>query len=221
MHGIRVGADAFGDYVDWGAEAGLDALEHPLALSDETVALMAEKGTAFVPTITGFYNLINDGYPLAGIPAGGFFYMMSRRFPVTNENILEPVRKAREAGIKVGVGTDIPFEQEKRYPSCYFIELSLLKKAGYTDEELLVNATRVGAEILGMEGHGVRVDDEQAARPRGPRTSKSNPESPFRVFERWAWALFLQRRHLLPQSDVLQHQVGAAPTHRPNDTDAK
>ena len=55
----------------------------------------------------------------------------------------------------------------------------------------------------------------------GPRTSKSNPESPFRVVERWAWALFLQRRHLLPQSDVLQHQVGAAPTHRPNDTDAK
>ena len=35
------------------------------------------------------------------------------------------------------------------------------------------------------------------------------------------WAPFLQRRHLLPQSDVLQHQVGAAPTHRPNGTDAK
>ena len=52
-------------------------------------------------------------------------------------------------------------------------------------------------------GHGVRVDDEQAARPHGPRTSKGNPESPFRVFERWAWALFLQRRHLLPQSNVL------------------
>ncbi len=68
---------------------------------------------------------------------------------------------------------------------------------------------------------GVRVDDEQAARPHGPRTSKGNPESPFRVVERWAWALFLQRRHLLPQSDVLQHQVGAAPTHRPNGTDAK
>ena len=70
-------------------------------------------------------------------------------------------------------------------------------------------------------GYGVRVDDEQAARPHGPRTSKGNPESPFRVVERWAWALFLQRRHLLPQSDVLQHQVGAAPTHRPNGTDAK
>ena len=80
----------------------------------------------------------------------------------------------------------------------------------------------VPSESVAMPtGYGVRVDDEQAARPHGPRTSKGNPESPFRVVERWAWALFLQRRHLLPQSDVLQHQVGAAPTHRPNGTDAK
>ena len=57
----------------------------------------------------------------------------------------------------------------------------------------------VPSESVAMPtGYGVRVDDEQAARPHGPRTSKSNPESPFRVFERWAWALFLQRRHLLP-----------------------
>ena len=80
----------------------------------------------------------------------------------------------------------------------------------------------VPSESVAMPtGYGVRVDDEQAARPHGPRTSKGNPESPFRVVERWAWALFLQRRHLLPQSDVLQHQVSAAPTHRPNGTDAK
>ena len=61
----------------------------------------------------------------------------------------------------------------------------------------------VPSESVAMPtGYGVRVDDEQAARPHGPRTSKGNPESPFRVVERWAWALFLQRRHLLPQSDV-------------------
>ena len=72
----------------------------------------------------------------------------------------------------------------------------------------------VPSESVAMPtGHGVRVNDEQAARPHGPRTSKSNPESPFRVFERWAWALFLQRRHLLPQSDVLQHQVGGGRRH--------
>ena len=54
-------------------------------------------------------------------------------------------------GIKIGVGTDIPFENEKRYPSDYFVELSLLKKAGLTDAEILASATSVGADILGME----------------------------------------------------------------------
>ena len=150
MHGIRVAADAFGEYIDWAAEAGLDTLEHPLAISDETVAVMAKHGTAFVPTITAFYNLLHYGYPSAGIPIGGFYYTMSRRFLVTDENLLQPVRKARELGVKVGVGSDIPFENEKRYPSDYFVEIGLLKKAGYTDRELLVSATGLGADILDM-----------------------------------------------------------------------
>lgn len=151
MHGIRVAADAFGDYIIWGAEAGLDSLEHPLDMDDEVIAAMAKHGTAFVPTITAFYNVINYGYPPAGIPASGFYYTMSRRYPVTNENIISPVTKAREMGVKIGVGSDIPFENEKRYPSDYFVELSLLKKAGLTDAEILASATSVGAEILGME----------------------------------------------------------------------
>lgn len=150
MHGLRVAADAFGDYVTWGAEAGLDTLEHPLALDDAVVEAMAEHGTAFVPTLTAFYNVINYGYPPAGIPAGGFYYTNSRRYPVTNENILEPVRKAHELGVKIGVGSDIPFENEKRYPSDYFVELDLLKKAGLSDADVLAAATRVGAEILDM-----------------------------------------------------------------------
>ncbi len=151
MHGIRVAADAFGDYIIWGAEAGLDSLEHPLDMDDEVVAAMAKHGTGFVPTITAFYNVINYGYPPAGIPASGFYFTMSRRYPVTNENILSPVTKARELGIKIGVGSDIPFENEKRYPSDYFVELGLLKKAGLTDAEILASATSVGADILGME----------------------------------------------------------------------
>ena len=151
MHGIRVAADAFGDYIIWGAEAGLDTLEHPLDMDDEVVAAMAKHGTDFVPTITAFYNVINYGYPSAGIGKSGFYYTMSRRYPVTNENIMSPVTKARELGVKIGVGSDIPFENEKRYPSDYFVELGLLKKAGLTDAEILASATSVGADILGME----------------------------------------------------------------------
>jgi imidazolonepropionase-like amidohydrolase len=150
MHGIRVAADAFGEFVDMGVEAGLDSVEHPLAISKEALALMAKKGSAFVPTMTAFYNVIHHGYPPAGIPAGGFYYTMSRRFPVTHEGILSVLRNARAAGVLAGIGTDIPFENEKRYPSDYFTELGLFEEAGYTDEEIFYCATRNGGEILGI-----------------------------------------------------------------------
>lgn len=150
MLGIRVTADSFGDYVTWAVEANIDGIEHPLAIPDRAVQLMASNGTAFVPTLTAFYNPLTFGYPSAHIPPGAFYYTMSRRFTMTHEMNLETVRKARAAGVKIGVGTDIPFENEKRYPADYFTELKLLKAAGFTDTELLAAATRVGADILNM-----------------------------------------------------------------------
>ena len=150
LHGIRVMADAFGEFVDWGVEAGLDSVEHPLAIADEVVKKMASKGTGFVPTLTAFYNVFTYGYPPAGIPPGGFYYTLSRRFVFTHETNLHTVRLARSSGVKVGVGTDIPFENEKRYPSDYFVEMGFLKDAGFTPVEILASATRVGAEILDM-----------------------------------------------------------------------
>jgi imidazolonepropionase-like amidohydrolase len=150
MHGIRVTADAFGDYVTWAVEAGIDNIEHPLSIPDETLPLMAEKGTALVPTLTAFYNPLTYGYPSAGIPPGGFHYTMSRRFYMSHDMHIETMRKARAAGVKVGIGTDIPFEGEKRHPHDYFTELGFFKDAGYTNEEILAAATRMGADILGM-----------------------------------------------------------------------
>jgi imidazolonepropionase-like amidohydrolase len=151
LHGIKVAADAFGEFVDMGAEAGLDSLEHPLDVSDAGIALMKKHGTSFVPTMTAFYNVIHTGYPPAGIPPGGFYFTMSRRFPVTHDGIMSVLSRARAAGLLVGIGTDIPFENEKRYPSDYFVELRLFKEAGYTDAEILYAATRDGGKILGIE----------------------------------------------------------------------
>lgn len=150
MHGIRVTADAFGDYVTWAVEAGIDAIEHPLAIPASTLPLMAKAGTAFVPTMTAFYNPTKLGYPSARIPPGGFFYTMSRRFSMTHEDNMETLRRARAAGVKVGIGTDIPFENERRYPGDYFQEIRFFKEAGYTNEEILLAATRHGGEILGI-----------------------------------------------------------------------
>ncbi|MBN8499154.1 MAG: hypothetical protein J0M32_20245, partial [Candidatus Accumulibacter sp.] len=37
---VRVAVDAFGKYTLWAVEAGVDSVEHPLAMSDEIVAAL-------------------------------------------------------------------------------------------------------------------------------------------------------------------------------------
>jgi imidazolonepropionase-like amidohydrolase len=150
MHGIPVAVDSFGKYSLWAAQAGVDSIEHPLDLSLEVIDAMAESGTAFVPTLTAFYNLLEYGYPAAGIPRGGFYYTMSRRFGLDHEHHLEMVKAALDRGVVVGVGTDIPFENERRYPDDYYVELRLLKDAGFTNLEILKAATSANAQILKM-----------------------------------------------------------------------
>ena len=150
MVGIRLAVDAFGDYVTWAAEAKIDSIEHPLAVTEAGLKAMAANKTAWVPTMTAFYNLTKLGYPSAHIPAGAFYFTMSRRFSMTHEDNMESLRKGRSAGILVGIGTDIPFENDRRYPSDYFQELRFFKEAGYTNKEVLQAATKNGGEILGM-----------------------------------------------------------------------
>jgi imidazolonepropionase-like amidohydrolase len=148
MHGIPLMVDSFGEFTKWAVEAGIDTVEHPLDMQDGTVELMVKHGTGFVPTLTAFYNVLEYGYPSAGIPPGGFFHTMSRRFVVDHEQHLRVVRAAHRARVPIGVGTDIPFEVDRRYPEDYYTELKFLKQAGLSDAEVLAAATRVGAQIL-------------------------------------------------------------------------
>lgn len=151
LHEIKVAVDSFGQFSMWAAEAGVDSIEHPLAMDKDILRAMAKHGTDLVPTLTAFYNVIATGYPPAGIPPSGFYYTMSRRFPVVHKQHLMMVGEAHKLGIRIGVGTDIPFENERRYPSDYFTELGFLRDAGLSNTEVLAAATRVGAEILGMD----------------------------------------------------------------------
>ncbi|MEJ8566291.1 amidohydrolase family protein [Elongatibacter sediminis] len=163
MHGFRVAVDSFGKYTAWASEAGIDTIEHPLKLDSDIIDVMADNGTAFVPTITAFYNVLTTGYPTAGISGGGFFHTHSRRFPTNHEQHIQMVREAHEAGVPIGVGTDIPFENERRYPGSYHRELGFLKDAGMSDEEVLAAATRVGADILGLPDKLGTVEDGKLA----------------------------------------------------------
>ena len=65
-----------------------------------------------------------------------------------------------------------------------------------------------------QRAHGVRVDDEQAAEPHTGHESAAKG-NPVRARSKVSSSggrgrIFLQHVDLLPQSDVLQHQVGAA-----------
>jgi imidazolonepropionase-like amidohydrolase len=150
QQGARVAVDSFGPYTDMAIEAGVDSLEHPLAMSAQAVPLMVKYHTAFVPTLVAFNNLLTTGYPSAGIPSGGFYYTRSRRFTIEQATHLRRVGEAWQAGVPIGVGTDIPFEGETRYPDAYFLELDYLKQAGMSNRDVLASATSVGARILGL-----------------------------------------------------------------------
>lgn len=140
--GLRVTCDCETFYVQWAVEAGVDCIEHPLPRTEEIIQLMAQRGTASVPTLFPFVFIFER--------KGGFFGSTSRRFSFTLEDNLELVRKMRRAGIKIGVGTDMLDNLFAQLPDPYLTELKLFVKAGYTIPETLVAATKTGAEILDM-----------------------------------------------------------------------
>jgi imidazolonepropionase-like amidohydrolase len=140
--GLKVGCDAETFYIQWAVEAGVDTIEHPLPRTDETIRLMAEKGTAAMPTLVPYIYIFDQ--------MGGYFGSTSRRFTFSKEANLEVLRRMKRAGIKMGVGTDLVLDWHRYLPLPYITELKTFVEAGYTVPEALVAATRTNAEILDM-----------------------------------------------------------------------
>jgi len=140
--GLRITVDSENVFTDMAVKAGVDCVEHPLPRSDETIKLMAARGIASIPTIVP-YQLIIQNY-------GGYYGTTSRRFSLTEPHMFEIVKKMKDAGVKLGVGTDIVMAWYRRLPGPYIQELKNFERIGYKPEEALIAATRTNAEILGM-----------------------------------------------------------------------
>ena len=99
--GARVTAHVFGeDALPGLIAAGIDCIEHGTGLTDDTVAMMAERGTALVPTLVNIEN-----FPQ--------FADAATRFPVYAAHMRElygrfrqRIGAAREAGIAIFAGSD-------------------------------------------------------------------------------------------------------------------
>jgi imidazolonepropionase-like amidohydrolase len=100
-HGARVTAHVFGeDALPGLINAGIDCIEHGTGLTDDTIELMVEHGTALVPTLINIENFpgIADSatrYPTYGAHMRDLYAKCYPRMAA-----------AREAGVPVYAGTD-------------------------------------------------------------------------------------------------------------------
>ena len=80
--------------------AGIDTIEHGDMLDDEVIEQIIKKGIYVVPTLTAGANIIAEG------TEGGVPEWAEEKARRTRPERLETLRKAKNAGIKIGYGTD-------------------------------------------------------------------------------------------------------------------
>lgn len=125
--------------------AGVRSIEHGIYLDDETIGLMLEHDTFFVPTLQAPRAVIDAAD--AGAPLPPAVIAKARR--VLEEHTAS-VAKAYEAGVKIAMGTDAGVGPHGRNLE----EISLLAGVGLSTVEALTAATRTSAALIGIEGVG-------------------------------------------------------------------
>jgi imidazolonepropionase-like amidohydrolase len=139
--GLKAAAHAHGDDgIRAAVEAGIDCIEHGSLMSDETMALMVERGTFLVAT-----TYLADGMDV------------SRAAPELQRKAAEVFPKARatisraiEAGVKVACGTDAPAIPHGKNAK----ELVALVDRGMTPLQAIQAATIVSAELIDVDDRG-------------------------------------------------------------------
>lgn len=135
--------------------AGIDSIEHGVYLNEEIVSLMVKRGVPLIPTISAMYHIETRGLE-AGIPA--FAVEKTQR---VKPHHLSSIRLAREAGVKIAMGTDAgtPFNMHGENT----MELKLFVDQGFSPGEAIQAGTRIAAEVLGVEGDLGTIEEGKQA----------------------------------------------------------
>lgn len=144
--GLKVMAHASSDgAVRAAVLAGADSIEHGYFLTKETLALMAGKNVAWVPTIV----------PVAVRLTGSFRQSHSPEELVIIERVVrrqqEMATQAYELGVRVGAGTDAG-AAGVRHGLSFVDELKLLLAGGLPISQVIRAATANAAAITGTSG---------------------------------------------------------------------
>ncbi|GAA2662552.1 MULTISPECIES: amidohydrolase family protein [Actinosynnema] len=172
----RVTAHVFGeDALPGLLAAGIDCVEHGTGLTDETIALMAERGTALVPTLINI-----ETFP--SIAAG------ADRYPAYQRHMLDlharnrdTVGKAIDAGVPVYAGTDAGGGiAHGRIAD----EIAALRDAGMTAEQAIGSASWAAREWLGFPSLVEGAAADVVVYPTDPRQDLSVLRRPSMVMLR-------------------------------------
>ena len=146
--GLRVMAHANTDRGVREALAGdVDSIEHGYFMKEGTLMALAEKGTAWVPTLSPLWYLRQQEPDTE----------VGRQIQRTLEEQKKALKTAVELGVLVGVGTDLGASGVLP-EQAYCQELLLYREAGLSWEEVLQAASFNGYKILGIEpweGEGI------------------------------------------------------------------
>ncbi|MCK4471024.1 MAG: amidohydrolase family protein, partial [Anaerolineae bacterium] len=134
---------------------GIDSIEHGIYLNEETISLMVNRDVPLIPTLSALYNIESKGVS-AGIPA----FAVDKTLRIKPFH-LESLRMAREAGVRVAMGTDAgtPFNVHSKNLG----ELKRLVEVGYSPMEALESGTRIAAQVLGLENELGTIEEGKLA----------------------------------------------------------
>jgi imidazolonepropionase-like amidohydrolase len=127
--------------------AGVRSIDHGTFLDEEAIAMMVERGTWLVPTLTAG----DTTERIAAEP--GVPEPVKEKLRSLGRPELDAFRMAAEAGVKVAMGTDCPVAPH----GTNLRELQLMAEHGFTPEQALVAATSSAAELMGLQDELGRV----------------------------------------------------------------
>lgn len=151
-------------------EAGVWSIEHGEDLDEETIVRMAARGISLVPTLTLLVQWASwskefGGYYARPYVPGAEQIPEDRDATVSllRARLAENPMRAKEAGIRIGVGSDAYCTGLTPYGEQTLREVRALVAAGLTEMEAIVAATRSGAEILRIEGETGTLEPGKSA----------------------------------------------------------
>jgi imidazolonepropionase-like amidohydrolase len=122
-------------------EFGVRCIEHATLIDGETARFVADRGAFVVPTMSVIFVTMKVGAALGMTPES------MAKLKVAAESAIEGLQHMRDAGVKLGYGTDLlgaTYDQQ-----CREFEF---RSEVFTPLEMLRQATSQGAEILMQEG---------------------------------------------------------------------